>query len=361
MKQLNFDAPLNSLSFGNVSLNFLRELYKKGIKVNLFTPHNQMDLSSFNNIDKKFGEWITTSNQQNLKDFSSDIPTLKLWHIKDSERKIGNKQYLYTFYEVDSPTIEEINIVKAQEHVFFSSSESAEIFSKKGCKNVSYVPLGFDPDFHVTNKEYLDKDVIHFGLVGKFEKRKNTAAIINLWTKKFGNNPKYLLTCLVNNPFFKEDQMKSYLSRALEGKTFSNVNFLSRLETNEEVNELTNSIDIDLSGLSNGEGWNLPSFNATALGNWSVVTNCSSHKDWATEKNSIMIEPAGRQPCYDNVFFKEGLSYNQGEYSKIDEKSVIDGIERALKVCKTTNKEGLKLQKNFKYSSSVDKILNKIL
>ena len=29
MKKLNFDAPINNLSLGNVSVNFLRELYKK--------------------------------------------------------------------------------------------------------------------------------------------------------------------------------------------------------------------------------------------------------------------------------------------------------------------------------------------
>ena len=41
-----------------------------------------------------------------------------------------------------------------------------------------------------------------------------------------------------------------------------------------KVNILINNIDIDLSGLSNGEGWNLPAFNATALGKWSIVSNC---------------------------------------------------------------------------------------
>jgi hypothetical protein len=360
MKELNFDGPLNSLSFGNVSLNILRELYKQGVKVNLFPTGNSIELSAFNNVDDDFVEWLKNSQRNALKNLNKNTPTLKVWHINGSERKIGDKQYLYTFYEVDSPTEEEINIVKSQEHVFFSSSESAKFFADKGCENVSYIPLGFDSDFHRTGKKYMDEDITHFGLIGKFEKRKNTAALINLWVRRFGDNPKYQLTCLIHNPFFEEKQLKSLIQESLGGRSWSNVNFLPRLKTNEEVNELMNAIDIDLSGLSNGEGWNLPAFNATSLGKWSIVTNCSSHKDWANEKNSVIVNPTGKQPCYDNMFFKEGLPFNQGQYSKIDINSVNDGIDRALKLSKTENKEGLKLQDEFLYSNTANKILNKI-
>ena len=45
------------------------------------------------------------------------------------------------------------------------------------------------------------------------------------WLKKYGNNPKYLLSCCVTNPFFKEDQMKNILGNVLEGKQYNNINF----------------------------------------------------------------------------------------------------------------------------------------
>ena len=78
--------------------------------------------------------------------------------------------------------------------------------------------------------------------------------------------------------------MNQIIAQALEGKTYGNINFLPRLGTNSEVNEMLNSIDIDLSGLSGAEGWNLPAFNSTCLGKWSMVLNCTSHKDWANDK-----------------------------------------------------------------------------
>jgi hypothetical protein len=359
MHKLNFDAPFNSLSLGNVSLNFLRELKKKDLDLNIF-PMGNLDFSAFDKLSEEEGQYIKENSSNSLKRFDRSTPTLKVWHINGSEKKIGDSQFLYTFYEVDSPTDEEIAIVKSQNHVFFSCSEAAEIFKNKGCDNVSYVPLGFDPDFHKTNKEYLGDDVLHFGLIGKMERRKNTQALIQLWCNKFGNNPRYQLTCLVGNPFLKQEQMNQMIAQAMNNQKYSNVNFLPRLKTNSEVNDLINSIDIDLSGLSNGEGWNLPAFNATALGKWSVVSNCSSHKDWANQSNSLLLDPIGKQPCYDNIFFHQGSKFNQGEYYRLHGDQISAAIDQSVQMAKSENTEGLKLQEEFTYKKSIEKILEKI-
>jgi len=126
------------------------------------------------------------------------------------------------------------------------------------------------------------------------------------------------------------------------------------------VNDFINSIDIDLSGLSNGEGWNLPSFNATALGKWSIVSNCSAHKDWATEENSILVDPIGKQPCYDNFFFREGASFNQGQYYKLNGDDILAAFDKAVEKAGQLNTEGTKLRDKFTYSKTVDSILDRI-
>lgn len=360
MMKLNFDAPINSLSLGNVSINFLRELHKRDIDVSLFSPSPSIDIKAYDKLDEEFVRWMQSISVFNMKDFSNDTPTLKVWHIKDSEKQLGHNQYLYTFYELDSPTETEVNTVKAQKHVFFSSSESAQLFKDKGCTNVSYVPLGFDPDIKSAVSKGLKEDVIHFSLIGKFEKRKNTQAILYVWGKKFGDDPKYALTCLIDNPFMKEEDVIKAASAAFGGKKPKNVNFLPRLETNSEVNALMASSDINLSGISNGEGWNLPAFNSAALGKWSIVSDCSAHKDWATSKNSILIPIKSKQPCYDNIFFKEGLNYNQGEYYLCNQKLVEKAMDEAVKLAKKPNAEGMSLQTQFTYEKSMDQILSKI-
>lgn len=361
-KQLNFDAPINSLSLGNVSYNFLRELYRAEIDVNLFAVGDRAEMQAYDKKTSDFVEFIKRSGQQRFKKFNRNIPTLKVWHINGSEKKIGDKQYLYTFYELSSPTEEEVNIVNSQEHTFFSSTESCEAFKSAGCKNVSYVPLGFDEDFNKTGKQYFDKDVIHFGLIGKFERRKNTQLIIETWLKKFGNNPKYQLTCLVNNPFFSKEQMQQLISNCMMNKSWGNINFLNSLETNSEVNELINSIDIDLSGCNFNEGWNLPSFNSCCLGNVCIVGLGGAHLDWAEGPNIVHIKPLGKTPCYDNVFFRQGGMFNQGDFDTTSELHLALAFEEAIEVYNNHNKkfDRSDLIQKFSYQNSINKILNVI-
>ena len=360
MIQLHFDAPINPLSFGNVSFNFLREFYKKGINVSFFPHGNQANFEAFDKAQPELIEWIKQSAYNRYKTIDKSKPTLKLWHINGGEQRVVPNQFLYTFYECDSPTEEEVAIVKSQEHVFFSSSESRDLFLQKGCNNVSYVPIGFDEDFCKTNKQYLGEEIIHFGLIGKFEKRKNTQKIIQTWLQKYGNNPKYQLTCLINNPFFKEEHYNQLINQTLFGKRWSNINILPPLKTNSEVNDLLNAIDIDLSGLSSAEGHNLCSFNATALGKWSIVSNCSAHKDWANEKNCILVDPTGKESCYDGLFFQEGVPFNQGNFYHISVESISQAMDKSIAFAKTKNLEGEKLQSYFTYSKTIDKILEKI-
>jgi hypothetical protein len=181
-----------------------------------------------------------------------------------------------------------------------------------------------------------------------------------MWAKKYGNKNDYQLTCCVTNPFFKPEQMQQVLQQTLQGQRYFNINFLPFLNTNSEVNELMNSADIDLTGLSGAEGWNLPAFNMTCLGKWSLVLNGSSHKDWATEENCILIEPSCKIPAHDGVFFKKGEQFNQGNIHDFDEEYVATKMDLAVETSKAPNIQGEQLQNNFTYKKTVDKILDAI-
>jgi hypothetical protein len=358
MDKIIFKCPINPVSFGNVSLNLMREMYNRGMQVAHF-PIGNPDAQVYDKLSPEFREWLQQSVNHRLKLAKKDIPTLQLWHINGSENRISKEQFLFTFYEVSEPTLVEKNLVDMQSHVFFSSTYSAKKFESVGCENVSYIPVGFDTDFHKTGKTYL-KDKIHFGLMGKFEKRKMTAQILRAWAKTYGNNFDYQLSCCINNSFLKPEELNGAIHQALDGQRYGNINFLPFLKTNSEVNEFMNAIDIDLSGLSGAEGWNLPAFNATALGKWSVVLNATSHKDWATPENSLLVEPNGTVPSADGRFFHQGSDFNQGVFYTFDEDAVIAKMKEAEAVCKTENTKGLELQESFSYSNTLDKILDRI-
>jgi glycosyltransferase involved in cell wall biosynthesis len=354
--RLLVNAPISSLSFGNVSVNIVRELFKKNIDLTFFPIGDKAEMEAYDKIEPDFVKYLQEATNNRYSKISKDIPSLKLWHIFGSETRYSKNQSLFTFHEVSEVTNIEKNLLKLQDNIFVSSNYTKNIFNLNGLDNVTHVPLGFDNDFQITNKTYL-QDKIHFGILGKFENRKNTARIIKSWLKLFGNKPEYQLSCAITNPFLDKARFQNELLKVLEGKQYNNLNFVPYMQTNSEVNDYLNSIDIDLGGLSGAEGWNLPSFNATALGKWSVVINATAHKDWATKDNSILIEPSSLKDCYDDVFFKKGQSFNQGQFFDISDQEMDDAILKSLSYAKTPNPEGLKLQKQFTYEKTVETIL----
>ena len=356
MKKIILKAAFNSLSFGNVSYNIAREFYKKDIQASIFPIGDNFDFSAFDHMDEDFKKWLESSTNTRFTTIKKDTPCLSIWHINGSENRISRNSTLYTFYELNSPTLTEKNLVDHQDNVIFSSSYAQRSFEMVNCENTHSVPLGFDVDFYETGKTYLEGK-IHFGLMGKWEKRKHTADIIKFWAAKYGNNPDYQLTCCVINPFFKEDQMNQIIGSALNGQQYSNINFLPRLKTNSEVNEYYNAIDIDLSGMSGAEGWNLPAFNSTCLGKWSIVLNASSHSDWANKDNSIQVESNGTTSAEDGAFFNKNSPFNQGEIHTFDPDEFVSALEKSENLSKKTNENGVKLREEFSYKKTADSIL----
>ena len=357
--QIIVEAPINPLSFGNVSYNILRQFWRRGIDLILYPLGGNFDTSSFDKIDPEFLKYLRDSAKYaNLK-ISKDIPTLKLWHLNGSQSRIGEKQLLYTFYELDKPTEQELALAKLQNKLIFSSSYASEQFKSKELE-CDHIGLGFDEDFHKTNKQYLNPDIIHFGLMGKFEKRKHTQKIVKLWASKYGDNNKYQLTLCVTNPFMKPEQMNGLYHEMFEGIRYKNINILPYLKTNSEVNELLNAIDIDLTGLSGAEGWNLPSFNASCLGKWSIVLNETSHKDWATKDNCILVDSSDKIEAYDDMFFKEGEPFNQGNIYDWDSDIVSQAMDNAVSKKGQNNSEGEKLKDEFSYEKSADRLITEL-
>jgi len=152
--------------------------------------------------------------------------------------------------------------------------------------------------------------------------------------------------------------MQGVWNDVTQGVNYNNLNIIPRLAKNSEVNEFLNAIDIDLTGLSGGEGWNIPAFNATCLGKWSVVLNETSHKDWATEDNSILIESSGTTPCEDGVFFTKQNDFNNGVFYTWSEDEAVSAMEKAESKVGQVNTEGVKMGDNMTYKKTTEAILS---
>lgn len=364
------NLPLNKVSLGQVSTLILRTIYEQEVaglakhEIFLF-PIGQIDFGS-QKLDEKFQAWVNSKILNGLENYSRDIPVFKLWHLNGSLESVSRKQSLLTFYELDEPTKIELNIAR-NNNLLFSSQYSCANFKAAGVDS-TYLPLGFDSyNFKTIPKNPHSDGRIVFNLCGKFEKRKNHARVIKSWIKKFGGNPKVALQCAVFNPFMGRSQEEvnknnqQIIGNVLGGVKPFNVEFFPMMAENEVYNAFLNSADIIL-GMSGAEGFGLPEFQSIALGKHAVLLKAHSYLDWATDDMVTWVNPTGKTPAYDGVFFQKGQPFNQGNIYDFNDDEFIAACEAAIKRVEAgrVNLSGLTLQQSFSKERFVDGIINSI-
>ena len=96
--KLLVNAPINALSFGNVSVNILRELFKKNIDLTFFPIGDKAELDAYDKIDSDFVKYLQSATNDRYSKISKDTPSLKLWHLFGSETRYSKNQSLFTFH-----------------------------------------------------------------------------------------------------------------------------------------------------------------------------------------------------------------------------------------------------------------------
>ena len=140
-----FHLPLNHLSFGQVSINLLKEMYKQGDEPLLFT-RGEADLSAFD-LQPEFIEWLKDRVADSMRLHDRENRIVNLWHINGLLESVSLKNDAFTFHETNRLTETEINILRQQRVVFVSSKYTKTIFEKFGIENVIYCPIGLDRDW----------------------------------------------------------------------------------------------------------------------------------------------------------------------------------------------------------------------
>ena len=109
MKTLPFNLAVNPVSFGQVSTAILRELKNQGQQVILSPIAGQVDLST-QPEDPEFESWLQEAITNFTRTHDRKNRVFKLWHLNGSLESFSDEQILFSFYELDNPTREEINI-----------------------------------------------------------------------------------------------------------------------------------------------------------------------------------------------------------------------------------------------------------
>lgn len=359
MKNFALNVPINAVSFGNVSIAILRELFGRGLSPSVF-PIGPADLSAQKH-DEAFNQKLGAAINDAARNHSRDDAVYRLWHVNGSlESHSRRDSRLITFFELDSLTPIETNILKNQDRVYVTSNYTKDVFAMFGIK-AEYLPLGFDShNFTALDKRPQIDGVTTFLLAGKLEKRKGHFKVLNLWAKKYGNNMKYRLNCALHNPFMKQEHMNALISQALEGKHYANINWLPYMPTNAEYNAFLQSGQIYLA-MSGGEGRGLPEYHATALGAWPVALNAHAYKDYLTADNSVLVSPNSKIPAADGVFFAPSGPYNIGNLFDFSGDEFVAAMETAeQRAAAGINVKGLELQQQT-YKQTVDTLLSDLV
>lgn len=110
--------------------------------------------------------------------------------------------------------------------------------------------------------------------------------------------------------------------------------------------------------MSGGEGRDLPAYHAVGMGAHCVGLKAHAYLDYLNDDNAVLVSPNSKRPCYDNVFFREGESINQGNVFDFDVDDFYAAFDKAVERVKANpiNVEGLKLQ-SLTYKDTVDVLL----
>lgn len=347
------NVPINSVSFGQVSIAILRELFKRGEHPCVF-PIGPVDLST-QTQDATFNQWLQACINTAQQRYNRQQTAYKLWHISGGlESYSSTDNRLLTWQETGQLTSMELNVLRQQSKVYVTNRYAQTFFGQFGIE-ATYVPLGFDShNFHVLEKRPAIEGVTSWLLTSKAEHRKHTYRQLALWAKRYGNQKEHRLNLAISNPFLSQEIQDSLINKALNGERYWNINRLGFCPTNAEYNCLLQSSEIVLC-CSGSEGFGLPEFHAAAMGAWPVAIKAHSYLDFFTQDNAVLVNPNGMIPVYDNIFFQQGAPTSQGNiYTFADEDFYVacEEAQRRVKII-GLNKVGFELQKQT-YSETVD-------
>lgn len=183
-------------------------------------------------------------------------------------------------------------------------------FSKKVCENshvnVPVFPIGQPVDLIKYKLKYepfpipdLQK-TFNFYFISEFHPRKNIGALLTAFHTEFDPDEPVNLLIKTSGDFRQLDDfftkvksgLKLYPSLENYKREYVIGNFLSDPEI-MQIHKLGDCFIMP----SYGEGWNMPAFDAMAMGNTPIVTNCGGMTDFITDETGWLIDYT-EQPCF---------------------------------------------------------------
>jgi glycosyltransferase involved in cell wall biosynthesis len=329
---LNYNAPINFLGYGQVGINLLAALDKLGHEISLF-PINPQNIE----CDPKHNEMLRKTSQ-NAMFYDCHAPTIKVWHQWDMAMFPGKGPRVgFPIFELDSLTELERHHLDTLDQVFVCSKWAKNVVNQYTLSSlngdIDVVPLGVDLDIfkRIGPKPRQDKTI--FINVGKWEYRKGHDVIVECFAKAFKPSDKVELWMCNENPFLKPDKAKAWtdLYKNILG---DKVRLIPRQSSQAQLAHLMSKATYGIFP-ARAEGWNLEVLELMALGIPSIVTNYAGHTEFCNADNSYLVNIDETEVADDGIWFKPGGIVNQGNWAKITssvKENIIEGMRLWYKI-----------------------------
>lgn len=355
---LNFFAPINSLSFGIWSLNLLEGLYKKNVSLCLH-PIGPLQFP-----ENKRALLETVLDNSTFYDYKA--PCLKTFHAGASKDVIGRgPQILNTIYELYPLTKMEVHQINSYDQLIVPTKWAKNVAKDSGVKiPINVVPLGVDRtifnDSLVPDNDIYNDSSTKFLMCGKWEVRKSMDIIGDCFNKAFSSsdNVKLIINCYNNfiGPEGNTEWEKMYQLSPMGHKTHI---FSQRLNNQNNLAGLMLSVDCGIF-VSRAEGWNLPLLEMMSCGKNVIATNATAHTEFVSKENAMLVDVGPLEEAYDGVFF-----HGQGSWPSLtaDSEEQIIAHMRAVHAKKeagqlTKNEAGIKTAQYYSWDRASDKLFD---
>lgn len=358
--ELSVIAPINQLGYGIASLNIVNSLIKLGHKVSLF-PINGSQIQIPEHISHKYVENLKLA-LDNATLFGHTTPSLRIWHQHDMALSVGKGLRIgMPIFELDTFTSKEKHHLTSLDKIIVNSNWAKDVINSNipewfGRKYVA--PLGVDSELFVPAINPRTTTV--FLNIGKWEIRKGHDVLVKVFNKAFDENDDVELWMCCTNPFYSDEDNKSWENFYKQSRLGSKIKIIPRQNSQIDIAYLIQNADCGVF-LSRGEGWNLEALEMLSCGKRLIITDYSAHTEFCDNNNSFLVDINESESANDGVWFK-----GQGNWAKISDAQIDQAVEHMRAVHKTkregniVNYPGIDTAKKLSWENTAEKVVEAI-
>lgn len=354
MSNINLMCPINFTGYGVTSYNIYKELRQK-------TDIRLFPIGGVNIETEEYKEAIL-SDISKQSSYSKQEHCFKIWHQFDLASRIGCGKYSgLTFFEIDKLKETEINMINNMDMIFVASQWAKNILLNNNVViPITVSPLGIDPNvFHenVKAEQQKDNNKYIFINIGKWEIRKGHDVLVDIFNDAFTEKDNVELWMLNHNPFLSQEENSIWVNLYKNSKLGSKIKIFPRIQQHSDLAKLISLSDCGIFP-ARAEGWNNEIMETMALNKPVILTNYSAHTEYATDKNSYLINIDKLTKAIDNKFF-DGFG-NWADFTDNQYEQTVEYMRLVYNNNIRTNPNGVETARLYTWKNTASIIYNTI-